>query len=79
MILNLQKQINALQNNATQINSKQNTVQGHHRRFNTSKYCWTHGACVHRSNICKNKKDGHKDTATFVNKMGESLDFCHKG
>ena len=88
LISNLQKQIYALQNNTKQFNSIQNnsnkvacqqiTVQGQRKRFKTSKYCWSHGACAYSSENCRNKKDGHKDTATFANKMGGSVDFCHK-
>jgi len=46
------------------------------RRTNTSKYCWSHGACAHDGNDCKAKKPGHIDTATFHNKMGGSTAFC---
>ena len=33
-------------------------------------YCWTHGACHHVSSICKGKKPGHQDSATFSNQLG---------
>ena len=39
----------------------------------TKNYCWTHGVCVgktHTSAECQNKAPGHKDTATFDNRMG---------
>ena len=45
-------------------------------RFNTSKYCWTHGAWNHHSADCKNKAEGHQDQATFKNMMGGCTDFC---
>ena len=41
-----------------------------------SKYCWTHGAWHHNSRDCKFKAEGHKDTATFVNRMGGSNESC---
>ena len=39
-------------------------------------YCWTHGACGHPSNKCRNKKPGHQDNATLDNKMGGSTYYC---
>ena len=33
---------------------------GYRKRKNTSKYCWTHGACAHDSKSCSNKKLGHQ-------------------
>ena len=46
------------------------------QRARTDKYCWTHGACGHKGKRCKNKAAGHKDEATFSNKMGGSTAFC---
>ena len=45
-------------------------------RRNTSKYCWTHGACSHESSDCNAKAQGHQDSATFNNKMGGSTYYC---
>ena len=39
-------------------------------------YCWTHGAGNHTSTDCRNKKEGHKDNATFSNRMGGSKSYC---
>ena len=39
-------------------------------------YCWTHGAGNHKSADCRNKKDGHKDSATLDNRMGGSNAYC---
>ena len=50
--------------------------QQHCRRTNTTKYCWTHGACAHTSNECTSHAEGHKVTATFDNKMGGSTAYC---
>ena len=33
-------------------------------------YCWKHGRCRHKSADCRNKEPGHKDSATFGNKLG---------
>ena len=49
---------------------------GYRKRKNTTKYCWSHGACAHSSADCNNKKSGHQDEATFANKMGGSTRFC---
>ena len=46
------------------------------QRKNTSKYCWSHGACSHESKNCNQKKDGHQDDATFTNKKGGSTYYC---
>ena len=54
------------------------TVQGRRKQFNTSKYCWSHQACGHSSENYRSKKNGHKDTAIFANKIEGSLDVCHK-
>ncbi len=45
-------------------------------RRTTNKYCYTHGACAHTGFECTNKKEGHKDEATFANKMGGSTYYC---
>ena len=45
-------------------------------RDNTSEYCHTHGACAHPGKFCKRKQPGHKDEATFADKMGGSTAFC---
>ena len=39
---------------------------------NTWKYCWTHGACAHKSTACTAKADGHQDASTFADRMGGS-------
>ena len=45
-------------------------------RRNIGKYCWTHGACSHDGKDCKNKAPGHRDDATFSNKLGGSTYYC---
>ena len=40
------------------------------------KYCWTHGGCNHCSSKCSRKAPGHRDEATFDNRMGGSNAFC---
>ena len=45
-------------------------------RPNISKYCWTHGACAHESSVCETPAPGHKNEASFKNKMGGSTAYC---
>ena len=70
---------NARGNNATR-QRRQNQKTPDDRttppRANTSHYCWTHGAWHHPSNKCRYKAQGHKDEATFENKMGGSCAYC---
>jgi hypothetical protein len=56
-------------------NNKPNTRQ--RRTPNHSCYCWTHGACAHEGRHCNRKADGHKDEATFADKMGGSTCHCN--
>ena len=44
-------------------------------RRNTSKYCWSHGACAHSGFECTNKKPGHVDDATFTDRKGGSIAY----
>ena len=40
-------------------------------RRNLNHYCWSYGThCDHDSKTCKDKKPGHKDDATWRNKLG---------
>ena len=39
-------------------------------------YCWAHGAGNHKGSNCHNKKEGHKDNATFHYRMGGSNAYC---
>ena len=43
---------------------------------NISVYYWLHGACAHSSQECHNKRYGHKDNATFENKMVGITYYC---
>ena len=54
--------------------NNQNQRGNNNRRFN--KYCWTHGGSGHRGKGCMTKASGHKDDATFSNKMGGSTQNC---
>ena len=75
-IKDLQKEIKDLKSSK----NKSNTAQGHSRgyttRHNKSKYCYTHGACAHEGKFCKKKRQGHKDDASFDDKMGGSTAYC---
>ena len=57
------------------LDERKPSTQTRTRRVLTS-YCWTHGAGNHKSADCRNKKDGHKDNATFDNRMNGSSAFC---
>ena len=41
-------------------------------------YCWSHGACGHPGRTCRNPKPGHKNEATFANRMGGSNYYCRQ-
>ena len=41
------------------------------------RYCWTHGCCTHWGKACPSKKRGHKDNATFKERMGGSDLNCY--
>ena len=71
-IKDLQTEINDLKS------SKKETKEykGYTTRANKTKYCHSHGACAHESKFCKNKRPGHKNEATFVNKMNGSTAYC---
>lgn len=40
------------------------------------RYCWSCGCCTHWSKYCPTKKPGHKDDATFRNRMDGSNANC---
>ena len=80
-IKDLQKEIkelksSKLQNKNIPKSSAPGQYKGYATRVNKSKYCHTHGACAHESKYCKNKRPGHKDEATFENKLDGSTAFC---
>ena len=50
--------------------------EGDTTRTDLRRYCWTHGACSHSSDRCRNPADGHNNQATFKTKMGGSESFC---
>lgn len=47
-------------------------------RTNIAKYCWSCGAWNHHSKDCRFKNDGHKDNATFDNKMNGRTYHCQE-
>jgi len=69
---------NNVANNNNNNSQRRNNTNGRSRgRLNTSKYCWSHGACAHDSSTCRDQKEGHKAEATFSNKMGGSTAYCN--
>ena len=71
MMLSLQQQIH---NQHTPPNQPQNPNTRPRRQ---RKYYWTYGNCNHNSLDCKNKAQGHIDSATFKNKQGGSERGCN--
>lgn len=71
----IQQQMNS-QSSSNNSYSSSSTSRQRRNRTNTSHYCWSHGACAHSSARCRSKKEGHKDEATFANKMGGSTAYC---
>ena len=55
--------------------SANQSLQRKRIRRNTSRYCWTHGACAHTGFECTNKKPGHIDDATFQDRKGGSTAY----
>ena len=51
--------------------NQQGNISNRQRRRN-NKYCWTHGGCKHQGSDCTHKAQGHKNEATFANKMRSS-------
>ena len=55
------------------------SIFGRHPRWhrsNTSLYCWTHGACNHASSNCLHPLPGHRNNATFANRMNGCDFYC---
>ena len=40
------------------------------------RYCWSCGCCPHWGKNCSSKKPGHKDEASFRNRMEGSSENC---
>ena len=60
---------------SSQTYTRQPTTQTRTRKV-LDCYCWSHGAGNHKSADCRNKKQGHKDNATFKNRMSGSNAYC---
>ena len=73
----MQTQMSNSSNNSNNNNSINSNQRQQRRTPNRSYYCWTHGACAHEGRHCNRKADGHKDEATFSNKMGGSSRHCN--
>ena len=85
MITQLLAQIADLQSQVTNIKgskSKSTTKKSSSDLINPKtgqpwrRYCWSCGCCPHWGRKCPNKKPGHKDEATFRNRMSGSDDNC---
>ena len=65
-------------NNRRSGNADENPRQTQQFRYNTSKYCFSCGGGNHIGKYCDFKKPGHKNNATFKDKMGGCTDFCQQ-
>ena len=52
------------------------TNTGKKKENKNRKCCWSHGSCFHAGKQCTARKEGHKEEATFNNKMGGSAKNC---
>ena len=87
-LLQLTKQLQSLQNQLTNLTlTNQNPAyqQSKLQKDNIinpktgqpyKRYCWSCGCCPHWSKNCPVKKKGHKDEATFKNRMGGNNKNC---
>lgn len=83
---NLQRNMSNQQNNSYRnfpsntINNNNNNMQQRNTRDNRAnlKYCWTHGCCYHSGKECTRKAQGHKEEATFENRLGGNNKGNHK-
>ena len=74
----IQQQLNIQASTTSTITQSLSSSSHQHRpRTNTFHYCWSHDACAHTSAQCRSKKSGHKDEATFTNKLGGSTVYCN--
>ena len=69
---NSQQQFNPNTSNKLNTDSELNPRTGQPYR----RYCWSCGCCTHWSKNCPKKLKGHKDQATFKNRMAGSNQNC---
>ena len=83
LLTSLQNKVEALSNNrnrntSSRFNASPPNTSGEQELPTTNpntgkaykRYCWTHGCTSHWGRHCKNKKTGHKEEATFKDRMG---------
>ena len=70
------KMLQILERIDSKLDGKEPELQKPRIRRVLDKYCWTHGAGNHKSCDCRNKREGHKDNATFDNRMNGSNAYC---
>ena len=71
-------------NNNCNSNNNNNNIRSAHKTPDDAtfspcdkhEYCWTHGACNHKSGDSRSKADSHNNTATLANRMDGSNAFC---
>ena len=86
LIKSLQQEVSGLKNSNRNNHNNRNNYRGNRNnnqhsdnyrgRPVTNRYCWSHGGCNHNSSNCRTPRDGHKNDATFANKMNGSTSYC---
>ena len=74
ILTSLQAKVDVLSNPGAPKYSKGTTSLVTQREL--KRYCWSCGCCPHWGRFCGKKKNGHKDEATFKNRMGGSNEKC---
>lgn len=72
------RRLQQLEARTTDTDTPNNDTRRNPRTRRYTEYCWTHGACNHKSAECRNKAEGHKDEATKDNRMGGSTSFISR-
>ena len=72
----LKREVTALKNTPTPTPANPNKDINPRTGKKWRRYCWTHGCCTHHGSSCNNKAEGHKDNATFRNRLGGSSKNC---
>lgn len=75
LLKDIQGEIKESKNNTSNGENQKPKGKRKRKRTDKSKYCWSCGAWNHTSAQCRFKKPGHKDNATFSDKMNGST-FC---
>ena len=78
MVKLLQQMMTKLNTLENKVNNKENISNNGNKNSTVNpktgkpwkRYCWTHGCGTHWSDKCQSPAPGHKNEATFKNRMG---------